>query len=46
MSSKGIAKAVEFMKEMLGKEGSVVKADKTDKESAFRNRCMTRMSTG
>ena len=31
ISSKGIAKAVEFMKEMLGKEGSVVKADKTDK---------------
>jgi hypothetical protein len=30
-SSKGIAKAVEFIKEMLGKEGSVVKADKTDK---------------
>jgi hypothetical protein len=30
-SSMGIAKAVEFMKEMLGKEGSVVKANKTDK---------------
>ena len=30
-SSKGIVKAVEFIKEMLGKEGSVVKADKTDK---------------
>ena len=29
MSSKGIAKAVEFMKEMLGQEGSVVKATKT-----------------
>ena len=31
MSSKGIAKAVEFMKEMLGKEGTIVKANKTDK---------------
>ena len=30
MRSKGIAKAVEFMKEILGKEGSVVKANKTD----------------
>lgn len=30
-SSKGIAKAVEFIREMLGKEGNVVKADKTDK---------------
>jgi hypothetical protein len=30
MSSKGIAKAVEFMKEMLGKEGDIVKANKTD----------------
>lgn len=29
-SSKGIAKAVAFMKEMLGKEGDVVKATKTD----------------
>ncbi len=29
ISSKGIAKAVEFIKEMLGKEGSVVKATKT-----------------
>ena len=31
MSSKGIAKAMEFMKEMLGKEGTIVKANKTDK---------------
>jgi hypothetical protein len=30
MSSKSIAKAVEFMKEMLGKEGDIVKANKTD----------------
>ncbi len=28
--SKGIAKAVAFMKEMLGKEGDIVKATKTD----------------
>jgi hypothetical protein len=28
--AKSIAKAVEFMKEMLGKEGSIVKANKTD----------------
>ncbi|MBI4811938.1 gas vesicle protein [Candidatus Falkowbacteria bacterium] len=31
MSSKGIAKAIEFMKEMLGKEGDIVKAAKIDK---------------
>lgn len=30
-ASKGIAKAVEFIKEMLDKEGNVVKANKTDK---------------
>lgn len=29
-SSKGIAKAVAFMKELLGKEGDIVKAIKTD----------------
>ncbi|MDP2930617.1 MAG: gas vesicle protein GvpO [bacterium] len=28
--SKGIAKAVAFIKEMLGKEGDIVKATKTD----------------
>lgn len=31
MGSKGIARAVEFIKEILGKEGDIVKADKTDK---------------
>lgn len=31
MSSKGIAKAVEFIKEMLDKEGVVIKANKIDK---------------
>lgn len=30
MSPKGIAKAVEFIKEMLDKEGVVIKANKTD----------------
>lgn len=29
--AKGIAKAVEFIKEMLGKEGVVIKANKIDK---------------
>ncbi|KKS38462.1 MAG: hypothetical protein A3G49_05065 [Candidatus Sungbacteria bacterium RIFCSPLOWO2_12_FULL_41_11] len=29
-SSKSIAKAVEFIKEMLGKEGHVIKANKTN----------------
>lgn len=29
--AKGIAKAVEFIKETLGKEGDIIKADKTDK---------------
>lgn len=28
---KGIAKAVEFIKEIIGKEGNIVKAAKTDK---------------
>lgn len=28
---KGIAKAVAFLRDMLGKEGDIVKADKTDK---------------
>lgn len=30
MGSKGIARAVEFIKETLGKEGDIVKAKKTD----------------
>ncbi len=30
INSKGIAKAVEFIKEMLGKEGNIVKAAKTE----------------
>jgi len=29
--AKGIFKAVEFIKETLGKEGDIIKADKTDK---------------
>lgn len=29
--SKGITKAVAFLRDMLGKEGDIVKADKTDK---------------
>lgn len=29
--TKGIDKAVEFIREMLGKEGDIIKADKTDK---------------
>jgi len=31
ISSKGIAKAVEFIKKMLNKEGVVIKANKIDK---------------
>lgn len=29
--AKGIAKAVAFLRDMLGKEGDIIKADKTDK---------------
>jgi hypothetical protein len=28
---KGVTKAVEFLKEMLGKEGDIIKANKTEK---------------